>query len=201
MTRVYIAVLTEGWVRYELARTVAEISHDRRYALELHFSYDRPTSSNRNGIARRFLESGADYLLMMDADTIPHRNPLDLVENDLDVVAFPYPVWRSDKSPPISLSLSTVGLETVRLGGEPLEVLWGGTGMMLIARRVLKHLEIPFEYRYDENGIKIWEEDADFCEKVRLAGFKVWSAMSHPCGHVKELDLVKVRNAVDKWEG
>jgi GT2 family glycosyltransferase len=143
---------------------------------------------------------------MMDADTVPHRNPLDLVEKDLDVIAFPYPVWRSDKSPPISLSLSTLdaekGLETVSLGGEPLEILWGGTGMMLIARRVLEHpgLRVPFEYRYDENGIKTWEEDADFCEKARKAGFKIWSALSYPCSHVKELDLVKVRNAVEKWE-
>jgi len=184
---------------------------DRRYKLELHFSYDRPTPSNRNGITKWFLTGEANYLLMIDHDTIPYGNPLDFVENDLDVVTFPYPVWRHDASPPITVSLAleagsgpelrTKAGTVVQLGEGVIEVAWGGTGMVLIARRVLEHpkLRAPFAYRYNEDGIKIWEEDSTFCYRARKAGFRIWSALSHPCGHVKEINLVDLHDAVKEW--
>jgi hypothetical protein len=203
MIDVYVAVLTGGWVRHELAAQLVAFLDDRRYKLELHFSYDRPTPSNRNGIVKRFLAGDADWLLMIDHDTIPYGNPLDLVERDLDVVTFPYPIWRQKDSPPITLSLSLgkEGKPVVKLGEGVREVMWGGTGMVLIARRVLEHpdLKAPFAYKYDEDGIKTWEEDAFFCYQVRKAGFKIWSALSHPCGHVKEVNLVDLHDAVAEW--
>jgi len=198
-----VAVLTSGWVRHELAAQLVAFLDDRRYQLELHFSYDRPTPSNRNGIAKRFREGTANYLLMIDHDTIPYGNPLDFVERDLDVVTFPYPIWRKDDSPPITISLS-VGKgdkPVVQLGEGITEVAWGGTGMVLIARRVLEHrdLKAPFAYRYDEDGIKIWEEDSFFCYRAGRAGFRIWSALSHPCGHVKDVNLVDLHDAVAEW--
>lgn len=202
MAEVYAAVLTAGWIRHELAAQLVAFADDRRYELELHFSYDRPTPSNRNGIAKRFLASNADWLLMIDDDTIPYGNPLDFVGKDLDIVTFPYPLWKPGVTIPVTLSVSPLdGQRTVRLGDGVMEARWGGTGMVLIARRVLEHpaLKIPFAYRYDEDGIKTWEEDADFCAKAREAGFKVWSALSHPCGHVKEINLVDVHDAVKEW--
>jgi len=210
VTDVYVAVLTSGWVRHELAAQLVAFLDDRRYKLELHFSYDRPTPSNRNGIVKRFLAGEAGWLLMIDHDTIPYGNPLDLVEKDLDVVTFPYPIWRKDATPPITLSLALgrvapeLGTEikaVVQLGEGVKEVQWGGTGMVLIARRVLEHpdLRAPFAYRYDEDGIKIWEEDSVFCYRARKAGFMIWSALSHPCGHVKEMNLVDVHDAVAEW--
>lgn len=212
-TEIYVAVLTSGWVRHELAAQLVAFLNDHRYQLELHFSYDRPTPSNRNGISKRFREGTADYLLMVDHDTIPYSNPLDLVEKDLDVVTFPYPIWRPKAVPPITLSLAMEAGEgpdltgqhgqMVKLGKGLQEVKWGGTGMVLIARRVLEHpdMRAPFAYRYDEDGIKIWEEDSDFCYKARRAGFRIWSALSHPCGHVKDLNLVHVHDAVGAWRG
>jgi hypothetical protein len=203
VSEVYVAVLTSGWVRHELAAQLVAFLDDRRYKLELHFSYDRPTPSNRNGICKRFLVGGAGWLLMIDHDTVPYRNPLDLVERDLDVVTFPYPIWRKGTEPPLTVSLATMGdgPEEVRLGEGVREVLWGGTGMVLIARRVLEHpdMRAPFAYRYDEDGLKVWEEDSYFCWRARRAGFRIWSALSHPCGHVKELDLADVHGAVERW--
>jgi hypothetical protein len=204
---VYIAVLTSGWIRYELAAQLVEFLDDRRYRLQLHFSYDRPTPSNRNGICKRAKEGTASHLLMIDHDTIPYGNPLDFVEEDLDIVTFPYPVWRPGRVPPITLSLAMEAGptgqfgRTVKLGEGLQEVRWGGTGMVLIARRVLEHpdMKAPFAYAYDEDGIKTWEEDGYFCHRAHSAGFKVWSALSHPCGHVKDLNLVHVHDAVEVW--
>jgi hypothetical protein len=203
VTNVYVAVLTSGWVRHELAAQLVAFLDDRRYKLELHFSYDRPTPSNRNGIVKRFLAGSADWLLMIDHDTIPYGNPLDLVGLDLDVVTFPYPIWREDDSPPITLSLSLGkgSKSVVQLGEGVIEVAWGGTGMVLIARRVLEHpdLRAPFAYRYNEDGIKVWEEDSTFCYRARKAGFAIWSALSHPCGHVKDVNLVDLHDRVETW--
>jgi len=143
VTGIYAAILTSGWVRHELAAQLVAFLNDRRYKLELHFSYDRPTPSNRNGIVKRFLKGTANYLLMIDHDTVPYGNPLDFVERDLDVVTFPYPIWRHDATPPITLSLAleagsgpelrTKTGAVVRLGEGVREVMWGGTGMVLIA--------------------------------------------------------------------
>jgi len=196
-------VLTSGWVRHELAAQLVAFLDERRYKLELHFSYDRPTPSNRNGIVKRFLAGKAGWLLMIDHDTVPYGNPLDFVEKDLDVVTFPYPIWRHDDDPPVTLSLSLGqgSKRVVQLGEGVIEVAWGGTGMVLIARRVLEHpdLRAPFAYRYDEDGIKVWEEDSFFCWRARKAGFRIWSALSHPCGHVKDVNLVDLHDAVETW--
>ena len=72
--------------------------------------------------------------------------------------------------------------------------------MFLIARRVLEQLEPPaFEFLFDDFGLMEVSEDISFCDKVREAGFTIWGAYSHPCGHVKTIDLVDLHNAVKEW--
>jgi len=202
VAKVWITVLTGGTIRHELAVALIQMSHDERYEMEFHFSFARPIPSNRCGIAQRFLASDADWLLMLDSDVWPYRNLLDLVEADKDMVVFPTPIWRTGApEPPIVSNVTPLKGDIVNLDeAEMVEVLRGGASAMLFSRRVLEGLAPPlFAQDFDEDGIALCDEDIYFCDKARDAGFEIWAAYSHPCGHIKEIDLIEVYNRVDKW--
>jgi len=202
---VYVAVPTTGWVRYELADVLREISHDQRHELVFGGTnlLARPFQCARHWIINEFLATDADALLMMDADVVPYHNPLDLVEHDLDVVAMACPIWRPGSKPPIVLNATPLdGSKTVSLDDGPLmEVSQVSTGAILVARRVLEHpgMKNPFETVYDENGITVMDDDISFYRKAREAGFKVWISLDHICGHVKKVDIVTIHDAVAEW--
>ena len=198
---VMLAVLASGWIRAELADALIRMSHDGRYRLNVTFSWARPIPSNRQRIVKAFLESDYDYLMMLDDDVWPYRNCLDLVEDDRDVVLFPTPVWRpGTDDPPIVSVITTLDGGTVNLDESAVVEVRAGGSAFLIARRVLETLEPPqFEYVFDDWGMMDVEEDINFCRKARAAGFKIWAAYSHPCGHIKEVDLVDLHNEVKEW--
>jgi hypothetical protein len=52
----------------------------------------------RNNLAAQFLESGADYLLFIDADVDPAANILSLASHDKDIIAANVFAWMAGKS-------------------------------------------------------------------------------------------------------
>lgn len=203
--KVYVAVPTTGWVRYELAETIREISHDGRYGLYFHRANPlaRPIPCAKHHVINGFLDTDADYLLNIDSDAVPYHNPLDLVEEDLDIVAMACPIWSPGAKPPIILNATPLdGSKTVSLDDGPLlEVSQTSSSAILIARRVLEHPDMknPFAFQYDERGMTAVDDDVTFYQKARKAGFRVWVSLDHTCGHVKEMDIVAVHNAVKEW--
>jgi hypothetical protein len=201
---VYIGVLTGGQIRAELAAALISMSHDGRYRTEIDFIWDRPIPSNRCRIGRKALEWGADYLLMIDADCWPQRNLLDLVEHDLDVVAFPCPIWRpGNPDSPVVMNLTPLdGKRTVDLDGEePFEVKRGGFSAVLIARRVLEVLWNSFAYKFDEDGLNVGDEDLAFCDAARERGFRIWTAPRYMCEHFKNIGLLRMNNEFARARG
>jgi hypothetical protein len=207
VTKVYIAVATHGWLRHEVAYALVALTHDTRYAVDVSglFVFARPITCARHMIINNFLETDSDYLLMMDDDVVPRGNPLDLVEEDLDVVAMACPVWRPGSTPPIILNATPVdGSTVVKPADGPLvEVKQASTGGILIARRVLEHPDMtnPFAFQYDERGLTVADDDATFFRKARAAGFRVWVSLAHYFGHVKDVDLSYIHSVVKQWEG
>lgn len=205
MTCVYVAVAMKGWIRHELARLLISMSHDRRYELVMDdlFVQTRPLPSARHLIINKFLETDADYLLTLDDDIVPYCNPLDLVEEDLDVVAMACPVWRPGEIPAIVMNATPADGSTVidLDDGTLLEVENTSTSAILIARRVLEHpgLKNPFRFRFSEDGLLAMDDDSNFYHVARDAGFKVWVSLDHICGHVKEVDITGIHNAVKEW--
>ena len=204
MTSVFVGVPMTGWIRHELARSLIETSHDGRYSIEILFSKARPTPANYNKIVNRFLATEADYLLIMAADTSPYANPLDLVELDLDIVAMACPIWRPGSTPPVVMNATPVdGREMVDLDDGLIEVTQASASVMVVARRVLEHpdLKNPFAYEYNDDGLAVVSDDIVFFRKARAAGFQIWVSLDHLCGHIKEIDVIGVANAVSEWRG
>jgi GT2 family glycosyltransferase len=136
----------------------------------------------------------------MDSDNPPMasrgRNPLELAELDKDVVVLPTPIFHGGWKNPFLFNCYDVADDGdgyvehhPQEGLQEVDV--GGSGCMLIARRVLEALApIPFRCGNDENGIQIYGEDFMFCEKAREKGFSIWSHFDYVCHHYKEVDLL-----------
>lgn len=196
---VQVVVPNRGTIDTRLMVLLMNLMRDGRYDLHYAFPVYSPVASARNRIAREFLESprGFDYLLMIDADVVPERNPLDLVEDDLDVVGQLCPIWKGLQAPGREVMWNFVP-SLGSLGGGLCEVEAVGAGCMLIARRVLEHpgMRAPFREGYDEDGVLALGEDVAFCSRARENGFLVWADLEARCSHNRTVDLRQVGNAI-----
>jgi len=189
--KIYIAVLSMGTIRRELSLWLIQMSHDDRFQVIIKYHGLRPASYNRNDIVKQFLQTDCDYLLKIDDDTVPMKNPLDLVYLDKDVLGCPYPQIKGDELGWLVMRKVEGGYKQMptktRHGLQEVDAI--GDGVMLIARRVLEKVKIPFERKW-QDGIPIKGSDFFFCDKVKDLGFKVWTHWEYPCSHFKEVDLV-----------
>jgi hypothetical protein len=175
----------------------------------------------RNSLAKDFLASECTHLMFIDADI--GFNPADIppmVDADKDIICGLYPKkeinWvavaeavKEGVSPQElanytgAFVVNTIN-DTENLEGnfyEPLEIANGGTGFMLIKRKVFETLigKVP-TYHNDvyhaidtnrsvqvineffatsidkDSGNRLLSEDYHFCKIAREAGFKVWAA-------------------------
>ena len=182
----------------------------------------------RNALAHTFLKSNSTHLMFIDAD-IKFR-PEDIVrmiQADKDIICGIYPKkeinWNSTKQAmdagvPNDQLKSHTGSFVVNLvdyAGEvtvpidqPVEIFNGGTGFMLIKRKVfeklkkkvpsytndvgdlsgqLNHAEQIYEYfatSIEPGSNRLLSEDYHFCRIWRLAGGKVYAAPWANLGHL-----------------
>ena len=192
--KVYIAVLNQGSIRHELVNLLIHTTHDPGYQVKITYPGDRPIANNRNKIVLKFLEGDWDYLLMIDDDTVPHNNPLDLISHDKDIIGYPYPQWNERDIYWLAMDQDGDGYKSIlpdrRHGLQPVDAL--GTGCILIKRKVLEAVKAPFMRKWSEDGIAELGLDFYFCQKAKDAGFEVWCDWRAPCSHFKTLDLIEV---------
>ncbi len=181
----------------------------------------------RNSMAYDFLESDASHLMFIDADISFNPNDIPMmVKADKDIICGLYPKkeinWVEVDAavkrgvPPAELSKHT-GAFVVNLPSntqtasgpimEPMEIANGGTGFMLIKRKVFEALndKVPsytndmyhavdtvrkvktikefFATSIDEESNRLLSEDYHFCKIAREAGFKVYAAPWAAFGH------------------
>lgn len=197
-----MGTVTQGWIRQELAAFLWRAARDPRHEVELAFVNDRPIPSARNRLVRdHLLPGGWDFLLSVDSDVWPGGNLLDLAEDNLDVVYFPTPAWRSGSHPPVvaAITLPGEGAGMVDVSGGGLIPISSGGSAFMAARRVFEQVSPPwFADDFDALGILTGTEDRHFCGKAREAGFQVWAALGYPCGHFKEVNVAEAWAAICK---
>ena len=165
---------------------------EKRYSLTLGYTAGYPASSTRNRIVQQFLQTDADYLIMLDDDQAPTCNVLDYIEQDYDVLGFPYPSLRinaDDIIPWYPAPPNKGGITAVdSIGG----------GCMVIARRVLEAIPCPFADVFDEHGVFSEGEDLSFCRRARENGFRIHCVMDKPLLHIKPAEMLTVWNYVQR---
>ena len=205
--KVTIAILNQGSISVGLVPQVMAMVTSKQYNCITYFPSDRPTSHNRNRIVKDFLASDSEWLVMIDEDTTPHGNILDLLKEDKDVVGVPYFMWRPEMLEQNGMALyfnivnwnvKKNAYDTVALTGAETDFIecdGVGSGCIIIHRRVLEKVKAPFMRMWDEDGLATEGHDFFFCRKVRAKGFKVWAApvAFYRCSHFKTVDLLDVR--------
>lgn len=190
-----------AWVHKLVHFAICRILADQRVAIRHDCPTHSPYVDNLHACMNDFLNGGEDFWLSMDDDNPPTKNPIDLVELDLDVVGFPTPVWHSavkGDRPWYFNALTKVGEE----GYKPLpnerckglqEVDAIGSGCFMVSRRVMLALkdQQPFMRQWGKDGRVIKGGDYSFCDKVKAAGFRIWAHFDYICDHFNELSLLE----------
>ncbi len=207
---VHIFLVNTGAVREELSSWRERWKADRRYDVRIEGACGFPVTDNRGRCVLKFLADRRDYMVMCDEDVVPQRNVLDLIERDLDIVIFPTPIWRPRKSPQLPTLLNVTLLDesgtqidgVIELGkAEDLHpISSGGTGCIMIARRVLEHPAMFHAFRdvWRFDGTRAVGNDIAFVRRAIDAGFTAWAAMRYPCSHFKRVDLLRMHTVYDE---
>lgn len=212
MTKVYVAILNQGTVSVGLESQLHQWMRDTHECeFTLFAPSSRPISNNRNQIVKHFLKGDWDVLFMIDDDTVPVKNPFELLKYDKDVIGAIYPgrddrgihfhVYKFGKDYPKTLTFHQY-LDHEIKGLSQVDAL--GTGCMFIKRRVLEAIKAPFEDLFDGDGCLVTNDDLHFSHKCRQSGFKIWTHSDYMCSHYKTIDLLQmahllIRNQYGNW--
>lgn len=196
--KVLVAILHQGYIRPELASWVGVMKSDGRAKVDVIYSNIRPSENNRNATCQLAIEKDYDYFLTIDHDTVPTKNPIDLVMLKLDVVGFAYPQWnlKDPKFPIYFLGMDRTedGYKEHKNKNGLQEIDAIGSGCLLLSRNVLKAVKAPFVRKWNEDGFAITGLDFYFCEKAKEKGFKIYCHYDYLADHFKELSLLSVLN-------
>lgn len=221
MKRVLVAVPHTGILRAELVSYLLNLvdrcarGNDVRLSVDL--SWGMPVDSNRNSIAKKFLETDNEWLLTIDSDNEPPYKVLEkLLSHGKKVVGavcwssmggekggrwegfgIPYPVVMS-KNPKGGWN---VDRKVVASGKRLVECDAGSTACLLLHREILEAIEPPwFRLQYDENGLCNAGEDFTFFDKVKAKGYRVYVDLALQCGHYKTLDIKRFNELLTETE-
>ena len=201
---IYIVILNQGVIDAELAKTMIQmLCQETEYNIIFACSQRIMVDNNRNNIVKVFLENKWDYLIMIDEDNPPTNNILDLIKLDLDIVCFPTPMIRKEVDPPIFFNI----FERIKDAYKPIlpqkgklmEIDAGGSGCILIKRKVLENIKKPFESEWKEDGTRGKSSDLKFCEKAKEKGFKIYTHWDYPCSHYKKINLLDIISMITKY--
>lgn len=194
--KIFVSILNQGFIKTELAFALVKWCKETKYQLILEMPSTEPIAHNRNSIVKRFLSSDAEYLIQIDDDNVPPKNPFVLVDvminNKIDILSCP--VWIYQHKLILNI-YKYDGKQEYLIPVEPkkeyglIEVDATGTGIIICSRNVLERLERPFERLFDEYGMESLGLDLAFSEKAREAGFKIYSHLDYISKHYKTIDI------------
>lgn len=155
----------------------------------------------RNYIVDYAINGKYKNVLMIDSDTVPPPNALDLLlEGDFLVKTGTY-VWSCDYSKTVASRLKSENPlnydgerlmtceEVKNLNGKTIQIAATGLGCTLIKTEVFKKIGLPcFRWIVYETGEELGE-DLYFAEKCRKANIPIFLDSRILCGHIKKQTL------------
>jgi GT2 family glycosyltransferase len=195
--KLLVTILNQGWIRPELADVQHLLLSDTRADVKVVHLNKRPSETARNFAVKMMLDGGFDYLLTIDHDTVPLRNPIDLLFIEVDVVGFAYLGMQTKEQ---GIELAFLGMDK-QPNGEYLDhknqdglqaVDAVGSGCLLMSRKVLEQVKAPFMRKWNEDGFAITGLDFYFCEKAKELGFQSYCHYGYIADHIKDVSLLNV---------
>jgi GT2 family glycosyltransferase len=117
-----------------------------------------------------------------------------MIGHNKDIVGAVYPTWKNDTFIWLVCKLSESGAyiqypSDYRHGLREVDAL--GTGCMLIKRKVLETVSMPFIDKVREGvGDRELGHDLYFCRRAKELGFEVWADWDVKCEHYKNVNLL-----------
>lgn len=212
---VFIAVLTpDDKIHVQLANRIIQIMAEcfstKKWEPTLRFSRVTGVDYNRNFLVQEFLKTKDKWLLMIDDDNPPLRNPLELIDLNKDAICLPTMMWRGIGAPQGNEGLAFNVYRKIKNGWMTMNYdgknkLFSadriGTGCILLKRSMLEKMkdDAPFISSVDKKtGIRSQGEDISFSDKAKKYGYKLWGHWDYVCSHYKEVDLLDVAQLILK---
>ena len=185
--RISLAIITRGEVRIE---TVLSLMHTlKETPAEFHLNFRKGTyiQEMRNDALRDARAADADYLFFVDSDvTFPGDGLKKLLSRDKDIIGGMYNM----KTLPPKTTIKPLDENGKRLMVDTFEApkdrifkVYGlPTGFMLIRLEAIKHLENPFDF--DRNTEGLIGEDINFCIHCQEIGLDLWCDPTITIGHI-----------------
>lgn len=149
-----------------------------------------PVAHARNEIVRQFLTTDAEYLFMMDADTIPPGDALEkLLSVDADIATGITPILRQGSvTSNIYMDESGMPIPLEEAKKEaPYEVRAVGASCILIKRAVIEKIGDPwFAEIWGDDG-RFCSEDITFCNFAKDNDFTVTCVPEVVCKHSRTI--------------
>lgn len=145
----------------------------------------------RNEIAKKALEKGFDYVLMIDSDiVIPEDGLLSLLETPADICFGVYPRKNTKTGETELFKDGTFDFkdrytitELEKMDINRIKIKGGGFGCALIRAEVFNNLKYPwFEFISYENNTFL-SEDLAFCAKAAMR-YSIYADIRVKCGHI-----------------
>lgn len=197
MARVLVAIPTFESIYPDTFKALWDMDKgEHEVAFEFVRGYDCATA--RNNIVTKFLESDAEWLMMVDNDvTVPRDALLNFLEDGVDVVSGYY-VHRFKVNEPsnktnickrgeLNYSMQFTGEELAEMrerGEHLIRIHGGGMGCILIRKSVFQRIAYPYYKWRDYGGGKMLSEDLHFCEQCKQEGIKIYADTRVRCGHM-----------------
>lgn len=195
----------DGYLHKLTVLTWLRMLQDRRYDLRFQIVCERPFENALHHAVVEFLQGDCDYFLNVDSDQGATGSPLGMVELDKDIISQAVPVYHCDSKHPGDRPYYTNGYRAVDGGYKEFQPAEGiqevcavGTGIMLIARRVLEDPVMrlaPFKRTTDEFGRVEYGNDLNFCRRAKERGFRVWMDYRHVAEHMVAVPLLEAIRA------
>ncbi|MCJ7504629.1 MAG: hypothetical protein MUP80_16445 [Acidobacteriia bacterium] len=214
--KVMLAVFAvDGWIHAELAAHLIQSFLTQSRAATLTFiTGNRPVAHARNHAAGEFLNTDCEWLVMVDHDTVPPANFLEIVpmmEADGKFIAgLPYPFMPGCEGayPYPAFALGWFEAPGKLRASNSLPSGWStgydflGGGSLIVHRSVFERVSKPyFKTIIDDAEVRDIDtemlpdsaaEDLYFTWKAKGAGFELWTHSDFVCNHYKTIPLLAV---------
>ena len=195
-TRVLIAIPCLDTIHQKVVGRLCQILlSNQEYIINTLISPMSGIGENRNRIAKEFLKTDYEWLLMMDSDNPCPPNVLELIKLDKDVISCPTPInmnWVNGVNNFYWNVFDDKGFPRKEDGDGLERVEKVGTGCILIKRKVLEEIPNPFTTVRGEDDKRVIGTDVAFCIRCKNFGFEVYTHWDYRCSHFKEMDLLSL---------
>lgn len=192
--KIIFAVPTNGTISAPTLNAMIGICE--REDIEYHAITGSPISAIRNVMVSRLLaDDDATHLLMIDDDTVPPKNIVDLLlECDSLLASAIVPIKIQGKIV-TNIIKDNRFMEEWPLNDKPFEVEGVGTGCVLLHRDAFNRIKWPwFRYVEGKTSEERTGEDIYFGIEANKVGLRYKVHPKSVCGHIKKIDLLDIVN-------